>query len=95
MFINLIHSFRKTDHIATQATYAEDDKDLLRKMKEKEDKLLKEIKDELKQPITDPIKESTVGYYHQNKDKVSSFTLRNIHSSSISESCLIIYHNRL
>ena len=38
-----------------------------------EEDLIRQIEDELKQPLTDPVKESTVDYYFQNKDKV--FTL--------------------
>ena len=60
---------------------------------EKEDRLLREIKDELKKEIKDPIKESTVDYYNQNKDKVSSFIFRNCDSSSVVKHSLIICPN--
>ena len=59
--------------MATQATVAEEEKELERGIKEKEDKLLRDLKIELNKPITDPIKESTVDYYNQNKDKVYFF----------------------
>ena len=36
-----------------------------------EETIIKEIQDELSQEITDPVKQSTVDYYYQNKDKVS------------------------
>ena len=39
---------------------------------EDEDELIYRIEDELGQPLTDPIKESTVDYYLKNKDTVSS-----------------------
>ena len=50
---------------------ADEDKDVQRntgKYNEKE-----KLQDELNQPMTDSIKESTVDYYIQNKDKVSYF----------------------
>ena len=37
---------------------------------EEEKLLISQIEDELLHPLTDPIKESTVDYYNQNKDKV-------------------------
>ena len=36
-----------------------------------EETVIGEIQDELSQDITDPVKQSTVDYYYQNKDKVS------------------------
>ena len=35
-----------------------------------EEDLIRQIEDELKQPLTDPVKESTVDFYLKNKDKV-------------------------
>ena len=40
---------------------------------EDENELVKKIEHELWYPLTDPIKESTLEYYQQNKDKVCSF----------------------
>ena len=37
---------------------------------EKLNRKIQEIQDELRKPITDPVKESTVDYYMKNKDKV-------------------------
>ena len=51
-----------------------EDEELQRRIKEKEEKLLRDLQNELNKPITGPIKESTVDYYNQNKDKVSSIT---------------------
>ena len=34
------------------------------------DELIKQIEDELNEPLTDPVKESTVEYYLDKKDKV-------------------------
>ena len=58
--------------MATAAAAADDDnEELKRKIKaEQEEKLISQIQDELRKPITDPIKESTADYYNQNKDKV-------------------------
>ena len=60
--------------MATAAAAADDDDEELKRKKkadEEEEKLLiSQIKDELRKPITDPIKESTADYYYQNKDKV-------------------------
>ena len=39
---------------------------------EDEKELLIRIQDELRKPLEDPIKESTVDYYLNNKDKVCS-----------------------
>ena len=39
---------------------------------EDEEELINKIEDELEQPLTDPIKQSSVDYYLNNKDKVSS-----------------------
>ena len=39
---------------------------------EDEDELIYRIEDELGEPLTDPIKESTIDYYLENKDKVCS-----------------------
>ena len=33
--------------------------------------LIRQIEDELNEPLTDPVKESTVDYYLDKKDKVS------------------------
>ena len=58
---------------AAAAAPAPDDDELKRKKEaeEEEEKLrISQIKDELRKPITDPIKESTAEYYNQNKDKV-------------------------
>ena len=35
--------------------------------------LVRKVEDELCYPLTDPIKESTLEYYQQNKDKVGLF----------------------
>ena len=58
---------------AAAASAADDDEELKRKKQaEEEEKLLiSQIQDELRKPITDPIKESTADYYNQNKDKVN------------------------
>ena len=40
---------------------------------EKEKELIRKLKDELRKPLTDPIKESTPEYYLQNKEKVGLF----------------------
>ena len=40
-----------------------------------EEDLIRQIEDELKQPFTDSVKESTVDYYLQNKLKVSPYML--------------------
>ena len=37
------------------------------------EELVRKIEDELCDPLTDPIKESTLEYYQQNKDKVGRF----------------------
>ena len=37
---------------------------------DEEEKYIWQIRDELRKEITDPIKESTVEYYNENKDKV-------------------------
>ena len=51
---------------------ATDDEELKKKIKlEEEKEQIRKIQDELEQPITDPIRQSTVDYYNQNKDKVS------------------------
>ena len=35
-----------------------------------EETIIRQIKEELRQEITDPVKESTVEYYYENKDTV-------------------------
>ena len=50
---------------------------------EDEEELISKIEDELDQKLTDPIKQSTVDYYLNNKDKVSSY-LCNSHYEIIS-----------
>ena len=62
--------------MATQATFAEEEKELERGIKEKEDKLLRDLQNALNKPITDPIKESTVDYYNEKKDKVYFFYVK-------------------
>ena len=60
--------------MATAASSADDDEELKRKRKvedEEKEQYIRQIQDELNLPISDPIKESTVDYYLQNKDKVS------------------------
>ena len=53
------------------ATAAGDDKDQHQKKTEaEEEEFIWQIRDELRKEITDPIKESTVEYYNENKDKV-------------------------
>ena len=54
------------------ATATGDDKDQHQKEtdEEEEEKFIWQIRDELGKEITDPIKESTVEYYNENKDKV-------------------------
>ena len=58
---------------AAAAAAADDDEEELKRKKkaEQEEKLISQIQDELRKPITDPIKESTAEYYNQNKDKVA------------------------
>ena len=58
---------------AAAATADDDDDELKRKIKIEEEKqqYIRQIQDELNLPISDPIRESTVDYYLQNKDKVS------------------------
>ena len=52
------------------AEVSAEDKEELQKAEEDKN-LIRKIKDELNHPLTDPIKESTVGYYNLNKDQVS------------------------
>ena len=49
-----------------------------------EDEILwiRQIEDELNEPLTGPVKESTVDYYHKKKDKVGSYSSVNIYSPS-------------
>ena len=58
--------------MATAAAAADDDNEELKRKKkaEQEEKLISQIQDELRKPISDPIKEATADYYYQNKDKV-------------------------
>ena len=57
---------------AAAATADDDDDELKRKIKiEEKEQYIRQIQDELNLPISDPIKESTVDYYLNNKDKVS------------------------
>ena len=42
---------------------------------EDEKELVTKIEDELWHPLADPIKESTLEYYQQNKDKVCSLIM--------------------
>ena len=53
----------------TAATATEEDEELKRKLK-LEDEKIRQVQYDLNHEFTDPIKESTVAYYHQNKDKV-------------------------
>ena len=56
--------------MATKTTAdAEEDEELKRKLKLEEEKI-RQVQYDLNHEFTDPIKESTVEYYHQNKDKV-------------------------
>ena len=48
-----------------------------------EEDLKRKIEDELKQPLTDPVKESTVNYYLQNILKVSSYMYITVASQSL------------
>ena len=59
--------------MATAASSADDDEELKRRRQvkdEEKEQYIRKIQDELNLPISDPIKESTVDYYLQNKDKV-------------------------
>ena len=82
---------------AAGAAASDDDDDLTRKKKaeeEEEEKLLiSQIQDELRKPITDPIKESTADYYYQNKDKVAMLLYKyyKILLSSVSKYIYIYY----
>ena len=48
-------------------------------VKEDDEELIETIEDELNQQITDPIKESTVDYYHMKKDQVVLKTTKFYH----------------
>ena len=62
--------------MATEASSADDEELRKRKMEDEEkEQYIRQIQDELNLPISDPIKESTVDYYLQNKDKVSLFSI--------------------
>ena len=54
---------------ATAAAATEEDEELKRKLKLEEEKI-RQVQYDLNHEFTDPIKESTIEYYHQNKDKV-------------------------
>ena len=57
--------------MATAAAATDDDEELKKKIKiEEENQRIRQIQDELRHPITDPITESSLDYYYQNKDKV-------------------------
>ena len=59
--------------MATAAAAADDDNEELKRKKkaEQEEKLISQIQDELRNPIKDPIQESTADYYYQNKGEVA------------------------
>ena len=58
--------------MATESIATDDEEELKKKIKlEEEKEQIRKVQDELEQPITDPIRQSTVDYYNQNKDKVS------------------------
>ena len=50
-----------------------------------EDEILqiRQIEDELNEPLTDPVKKSTVDYYQKKKDKVGLYSSATIHSPII------------
>ena len=82
--------------MATAAVADDDNEELKRKKKaEQEEKLISQIQEELRKPITDPIKESTADYYYQNKDKVAMLLYKYY---KILHSSVCIYnkkHNRI
>ena len=69
-----------------------DQKELL-KQTENEQELLMRIQDELRKPLEDPIKESTVEYYLQNKDKVGFLLIQVLSFYTEQACCLYSYHH--
>ena len=55
--------------MASTAAATEEDEEVKRKLKLEEEKI-RQVQYDLNHEFTDPIKESTVEYYHQTKDKV-------------------------
>ena len=45
--------------------------------------LIRQIEDEFNEPLTDPVTESTVDYYHKKKDTVGLYSSVTIHSTII------------